>query len=324
MKSSIWLLVIFSTPLTLFQCAKNEAITSVNVYVAGMDFNGSHNVAKLWKNGVAASLTDGTLDAVANSVFVSGSDVFIAGYVSNYGVVWQNGVVTQLTNGYTYSMANSVYVAGPDVYVAGNVVSGTHGVATVWKNGISLPLTDGTRSANANSVFVSGTDVYVAGVEANDSGIYLAKFWKNGVPTVLTDGTRFSFANSIFVVGSDVYVGGSGRSGNNAGNDIYVWKNGMAFYNSSASNPTSVTTSVANSIFVTNTDIYTAGAGQVSKNGIITSLDANYTSSIFVSGSDVYVVGGDSAGAKVWKNGLATPLTDGPLETWANCVYVAR
>ena len=46
-----------------------------DVYVAGDEFNGSHTVAKYWKNGVPVLLTDGSKDAFASSVFVSGYDV---------------------------------------------------------------------------------------------------------------------------------------------------------------------------------------------------------------------------------------------------------
>jgi hypothetical protein len=41
------------------------------VYVAGCERNDNDKtVAKLWKNGTAQSLYDGTNDAYANSVFV--------------------------------------------------------------------------------------------------------------------------------------------------------------------------------------------------------------------------------------------------------------
>jgi len=82
--------------------------------------------ATLWKNGIAQSLTDEKKDAKAFSVFVSGEDVYVAGYKRN----------TQEKR-----------------------------VATLWKNGIAQSLTDGKRDTEALCVFVLGEDVYVAGYE---------------------------------------------------------------------------------------------------------------------------------------------------------------
>jgi S-adenosylhomocysteine hydrolase len=82
------------------------------VYVAGRD----GNVATLWKNGVAQNLANG---AVANSVFVSGNDVYVVGYEDggngSVAKLWKNGVAQNLTaiNIYAmdnYAVANSVFV----------------------------------------------------------------------------------------------------------------------------------------------------------------------------------------------------------------------
>ncbi len=84
------------------------------MYVAGYESNGIKDVAKVWKNGVATSLTNGSNDAVANSVFVLGTDVYVAGYekkgTKTVAKVWKNGVATSLTNGSNDARANSVYV----------------------------------------------------------------------------------------------------------------------------------------------------------------------------------------------------------------------
>ncbi len=41
-----------------------------DVYIAGYESNGTKNVAKVWKNGVATSLTDGTKDSSGNALLV--------------------------------------------------------------------------------------------------------------------------------------------------------------------------------------------------------------------------------------------------------------
>src|SRR5690606_40993789 len=52
----------------------NLTVYLVETYVVGYEGNGSNEVAKLWKNGVAQNLTDGSNNAVAKSVYVSGKD----------------------------------------------------------------------------------------------------------------------------------------------------------------------------------------------------------------------------------------------------------
>jgi hypothetical protein len=41
-----------------------------DVYVPGNEFNDTKSVAKVWKNGVATSLTDGTQDAYSYDIFL--------------------------------------------------------------------------------------------------------------------------------------------------------------------------------------------------------------------------------------------------------------
>jgi hypothetical protein len=57
------------------------------VYVVGK----VGSAATLWKNGVPTTLS---YNAVASSVFVSGSDVYVAGQVDNYAALWKNGEVS--------------------------------------------------------------------------------------------------------------------------------------------------------------------------------------------------------------------------------------
>lgn len=114
-----------------------QANTLTDVYVAGFENNGTSDVAKVWKNGIATALTDGTNNAEATAVHVSGADVYVAGREFNGSVfvakVWKNGVATPLTNGTFNARVVSIFVSGADVYVAGFEGSATNNVAKVWK-----------------------------------------------------------------------------------------------------------------------------------------------------------------------------------------------
>lgn len=299
-----------------------------DVYVAGSGYNGSKQVAMLWKNGVAQAMKEGTF---ANSVYVSGSDVYVAGieYIGGDGVakLWKNGVIENLTDGTKNGNVSSVYVSGADVYVAG--YDGI--LAKLWKNGSATALTDGTGDAKANSVFVSGSDVYVAGYE-NIGVYYVARLWKNGVATALTDGILNSaFANSVYVSGGDVYVAGYENNGSNE--VAMIWKNGVP-------QPLSYGTdhAFAFSVYVSGNDMYVAGneiigskrVAMLWKNGVATALtdgtNTAFAYSVYVSDSDVYVAGYELNGpayiAKLWKNGVPQNLTDGTNSAFSNSVFV--
>jgi Carboxypeptidase regulatory-like domain len=306
-----------------------------NVYVVGTERDASgYDIAKIWKNGVAANLTNGNSNGSANSVFVSGSDVYVVGSEStNTGTaiakIWKNGIVTNLTNGSNFANANSVFVSANDVYIAGY-----NNVASLWKNGVATSLSNANDTADAYSVFVSGTDVYVAGYLQNSGGKQIAKLWKNGVASNLSNGTYAAGAYSVFVLGVDVYAAGYEK--NASGKDMAkFWKNGVATNLTNGTND-----AAAYSIFVSGTDVYVAGyetsASGVSvaklwKNGVTTNLTNGSNSadaySVFVSGADVYVAGYETnaAGfdiAKIWKNGVGTNLTTGNNYSYAYSVFV--
>ena len=318
---------------------------AVDIYVAGYQTSNSTFVATVWKNGVASNLTvgvnNGFSDASANSIFVLGSDVYVAGRERNLSTggiyvakVWKNGVVTNLTNGISDANANSIFVSGTDVYVAGFEINTTNGkaVAKIWKNGIATSLNSGFLDSYANSVFVSGTDVYVTGSEINvTNGINVAKIWKNGIVTILTNsplGSLDAIGKSIFVSNSDVYV--TGYESNSSSGGATVWKNGIV------SNLTpGLNFSVGNSIFVSGADVYVSGQigndGYIWKNGIASSLpivSGTYGrgNSVFVYGTDVYIAGYVFNGteiATIWKNGQALSLTNNSgLGAKANSIFV--
>ena len=212
--------------------ASSIYVNGNNVYVAGYYTDDSVPIAAVWisSNGgssfVKKDLPDqGDADAGADSIYVSGSNVYVAGYyfdgVSTYvAVVWvsSNGggsfVEQDLPDqGDGSAEAYSVYASGNSVYVAGDYNNGSY-MSAVWissNSGSSFIKKDiPETNVHADSVYVSGGSIYVA-------GYYIAGPKPTATVWVSLDGgTTFSkmdlmtgsyaVANSVYVSGSDIYA----------------------------------------------------------------------------------------------------------------------
>lgn len=331
-----------------------------NVYVAGFENNAQENPeATLWKNGVLQNLggTDGSIvrssdedltlyRSEASSVFVSGDDVYVAGYEIfqkevketensvHYEYImlarlWKNGTIQNLSHGTLDDVATSVFVSGNDVYVLGyEILENPNKFALkFWKNGKAEIFAEvGKQTQVVNSIFVSEGDVYIAGRIENQ-----AKLWKNGVEFNLIGGTN---AYSVFVSGNDVYVAG-------CGDGAKLWKN------SKAENLTDGTkNAAAYSVYILGNDVYVAGHdgfergdAKLWKNGVVQNLpetqDAMIFQSAFISGEDIYLAGYVEAikeaepgslpigyyKATLWKNGKKLNLNVGK-DTYSNACSV--
>jgi hypothetical protein len=137
-------------------------VSGNDIYVAGVEMDSDPQVinsltlrAMYWKNGVANYLTNfQESTAAAASIFVSGSDVYVAGYETlnnyTYATYWKNGVATNLTSN-VFSEASSIFVSGSDVYVAGFEVLNGIKYAVYWKNGTAVKL---GANYTATSIYV--------------------------------------------------------------------------------------------------------------------------------------------------------------------------
>lgn len=310
-------------------------LSSGNVYVVGYESNGTKDVAKFWKNGVATALSDGLHNAKANSIYVSNGDVYVTGYnTEEYisGRVWKNTAVSSKSS----FTPKSIFVSGSDVYFAADYPVGSNYVSSYYKNSSYTVLSNSSNLSAADGLFVSGNDVYVAG-NVNAGNYRIAKVWKNGVATNLSDGTSNVLAYAVYVSGQDVYVVGEEML---PGVSIAkLWKNGVATNLTNGSNDAR-----ANSVFVLGSDVYVAGVeysgtlafgskkavAKLWKNGVATSLSNGttnaYAQSVFVAGTDVYVAGYENNGtkdvAKLWKNGVAINMSNGTTNAQLMDVFV--
>lgn len=72
-------IILISIVAFFVSCSKDESegtssSSLKDIYICGDEYNGTKYVAKLWKNGIATNLSDGTKNCFANAVTVVGED----------------------------------------------------------------------------------------------------------------------------------------------------------------------------------------------------------------------------------------------------------
>lgn len=201
------------------------------MYVAGiMHANPYYNYEPVYWENTGSGMnvqTPTNDDSWANAITVSGSDIYLAGYVGQTAAYWKNGTLNSLADlFYITSIANGIQVSNSEVYVVGAInLSGLQAysgsTAVYWKNGVVTKLTNDVGSV-ANAIVISGNDIYIAGaIYDNADDLPRAAYWKNGALVKLN--SKYSIANSITIHGNDVYV-----AGNVGEYNATYWKNGIA------------------------------------------------------------------------------------------------
>ena len=147
--------------------ASSVFVSNGSVYTAGYVTQGAFNggiqantfhKATIWKNGAPIAIGDSTLFANPNALYVSGNDVYAAGYTlqggNNTATIWKNGTPVSLSASGQNAIATSIFVLGTDVYVGGNTFSGSSFKGVLWKNGVATLFIDATNSTFISGVFV--------------------------------------------------------------------------------------------------------------------------------------------------------------------------
>jgi hypothetical protein len=323
-----------------FGCDDTDTQTA-DVYVAGYYYDGSNDIAALWKNDTKTDLpANAGQNSYAKAVYVSGGSVYVAGAYqsgSNYiPAVWKDGVKLYDLPVIGGGDATSIYIDSGNVYVAGNYWDGTSSnrpPAVYWLNAARTDLPSGNIDAAAMSIYVSNGHIYVAGFYWTGGSDFVATVWIDGVKTDLNaGGNHAAFANSIFVSGGSVYIAGYYNTGSY---DIAaVWVDSVKTDLSTTGH-----NARANSIYLSGGNVYVGGSydygAVVWENGVIANLPCTASSStsansVYVS-SNVYLAGNDydnnngNVVATVWKDGaklysLSAPVTGN--SSYANSIYV--
>lgn len=269
------------------------AVSGSTVYLSGMLDQPENNLwnAMAWKNGTGVKLSTGNYGS-ANTVKVSGNDVYYGGNIGNIATYWKNGVQGSVSDGLNYAFVQDMAFSGSDLNLLIQTQTDTTVTAAIWKSGVITNFYANTgqyaRDVVMGELAISGSDIYVAATipSANDIGI--AEYFKNGIATRLSDSTKTATAVSMAVAGADIYVAGSTTSQNGITQATY-WKNGMPVNLSGGTH-------------------------------------AAYATSIFILENDVYVAGYESNGsvniAKYWKNGVAVILSHGTTSSVATKIIV--
>lgn len=122
------------------------------VYVFGREISWSGGFSSeapcYWQNGVKIPHSEG----MAYSFGVSGSDVYIAGVDVEGPCYWQNGIKVLLAAGTDGGWVRDMAMSGTDVFILGFVTNDDNGTACYWKNGVRIDLTDVTGDVNCIAV----------------------------------------------------------------------------------------------------------------------------------------------------------------------------
>jgi 3D (Asp-Asp-Asp) domain-containing protein len=242
-------------------------------YVAGFEVDSlDRTFPTLWMHATEFYRRLGNNESgIATSVFVHGSNVYVAGYetVTEVDAPMRRVVTLWKYDGLDITSqrislagtrgAYSVFAAGSRVYVAGDEID-DHGstFATLWQvsEGKIIPRRFGKEGSKARSLFVSGKDGYVAGSE--DGAATLWKLKGENIAPMRLGRLGDGSARSVFVSSGIAYVAGYEEIQGKDTATLWQVRGKKAGYWRLNSNERG--DSYANSVFVMGSRVHVAGS----------------------------------------------------------------
>ncbi len=298
----------------------NMGAGTTDVYICGSTYYSGKSIggACYWKNGVEVDLPSDEMAANANAIAVSDTNVYVVGRVDTSACVWINGKLMNIGGGEN-SSAMGVKAVHDTVYINFGATVGVGPAPNVVVASVVLILYPNGGYSSFNDVGNYGHP-YAGGIDVAGGQVYTAG------SNVFSD--KYLYGQPVYEL-SPVY-----------------WKNG-SLVNLPYPAPYAMMQGTTSAIFVSGTDVYTAGAEAFSpdstsyfdnydlpvywKNQTAVELDApsgiGAASGIAVSGTDVYVSGYEYSGGNYepcfWKNGTVNWLGRTSFAGYANSIALS-
>jgi hypothetical protein len=146
----------------------------VSFYYEDLKKGGGNRVAAYWHNDSIVTLSDNSVDAYANGIFVDGEDVYVVGSSGGAAVYWKNGVERILPQG---AIASSIYIRDGKVYICGCNNSSVGSIVPMcWIDESPIVLKGGMC---ANSIFVDEEDsIHIAGYGKSQYSDDIIYYWE--------------------------------------------------------------------------------------------------------------------------------------------------
>lgn len=203
-------------PTTVFTASSGsiDDMTIVNddVYMAGNSNDGFTvvNKAQYWKNGVLINITDGTNNAITQSISIEGSEVSVLFLEHNPTTnkndlkVWKNGTVSLL--GASNFTGKKIIIKDNVTHVIGIEYKTFGDDLVYWRDGVKTTITEIPNSYHKPIMkIVDNNNVYIA-YNTLQSPSTIINYWKNGVNNKVNySGPRLE---SLFVFNNDIYTVG--------------------------------------------------------------------------------------------------------------------
>lgn len=330
----------------------NPLPVNTDVYVTGSEMNAAGiMVAKLWKNGTAYDVSDGTKNAGASGVFVRGTEVYVSfseGSSRPRAKLWKNGIVSTLY----FADMNSAFAESQASGMCNGVVSGwctTGGggrfVAVYWDDsGVHEISNAATDNASASAIHIKTINNFTrtslcgqidaANTLASKRAFSFGGQFSNPSMSIIGGTQLSSMGRTCFINDNGfTYTGGSEAQPK-------IW-----FENGAAITPSTNVGSVNGIYVVGNTNLYAVGEELVNGKHIAKLWSGDYlsgnlqatnlsntqyeatASAIQVVDGNTFIAGNEfeSDGkvyAKYWKNGIAVKV-GGPT-SYTSAIYVVK